>query len=433
MSQENAEWEIEGNYTEEVQEIVGRDPDWLIQWGITVIFGVILIILVCTWFISYPDLIKTRITLTTKHAPVKLVAHSTGKVIYLAVNGAKVKAEETIAYIDNPAKYEDILFVGKEIKNSLGSYTNPDSLLWKFNLSANLQLGDLQDTYLRLTEALAAYQSFLNLGAAAAQVKSLSAKLRQYQQLNTQLKQQCAIQKQALDIIENRFKLNEKLYHQQVMSDAEFETIRINYLSAKRNYDISKNNILNNDINISQTTAEMNSLDVSDRQKQHDLRETIMTAFKSLESNLSSWKQRYLINAVEDGNLSIPKFMESNQNLNSNDDVGTIIPQDNEIYGQILLEASRSGKIDVGQKVTIKFDNYPVEDYGMVKGKIKSISAIPQNDMYAVQVYLPDGLFTSYHKKLKFKPLLGGNAEIVTRSRNVFSRIFNHLNNTLNN
>ena len=55
--------------SEEVQEIISHVPNWIIRWGITMIFIVFLILLSISWFVEYPDIIKAKVVLTTSPAP----------------------------------------------------------------------------------------------------------------------------------------------------------------------------------------------------------------------------------------------------------------------------------------------------------------------------------------------------------------------------
>jgi hypothetical protein len=49
----------------ELQEIMSRPPAWLTRWGIVMILILFLTGLTLCWFINYPDVIKSSITLDT--------------------------------------------------------------------------------------------------------------------------------------------------------------------------------------------------------------------------------------------------------------------------------------------------------------------------------------------------------------------------------
>ena len=83
------------------------------------------------------------------------------------------------------------------------------------------------------------------------------------------------------------------------------------------------------------------------------------------------------------------------------------------------MPTERSGKVKKGQKVNIRFSNYPDKEFGVVRGTVKNISLIPVVDgqnikSYMVDIQLPYGLKTSYDKELPFLPEMEGQADIIT-------------------
>jgi HlyD family secretion protein len=95
--------------------------------------------------------------------------------------------------------------------------------------------------------------------------------------------------------------------------------------------------------------------------------------------------------------------------------------------GKVQLNRIGSGKVKPGQKVNIKFDNYPYMEYGMVEGKVNRISKVPTNDYYALEVDLPNGLTSTYGKTFEFNNEIQGSAEIITDDLRLIQRIFNPI------
>jgi len=86
------------------------------------------------------------------------------------------------------------------------------------------------------------------------------------------------------------------------------------------------------------------------------------------------------------------------------------------------------GKIKTGQKVMIKVESYPHEEYGYVQGVVNYISAMPsRRDSFLVKVDLPKGLQTNYNKELFFRNNLAAGAEIITDDRRLFDRLTGQL------
>ena len=84
--------------SEEVQEILGRIPHWIIRWGITVIFLTMAVILAGSWFFQYPDIIESSLVVTTTHPPASIVARTNGKLDRLFVEDQQqVKQGDVLA------------------------------------------------------------------------------------------------------------------------------------------------------------------------------------------------------------------------------------------------------------------------------------------------------------------------------------------------
>ena len=87
---------------------------------------------------------------------------------------------------------------------------------------------------------------------------------------------------------------------------------------------------------------------------------------------------------------------------NAGDLVFTVIPKNhNGFIVKAKVPSFNSGKMKIGQRVNIKLQNYPETEYGMLVGKLTSISSIPDKDgSYFVDVSLPNKLMTTYNKEV---------------------------------
>jgi HlyD family secretion protein len=112
--------------SEEFQEVLGTVPLWILRWGITVLAVVVVILLIGSAIVKYPDVIPAQVVLTGSTPPATIVAHTSGKLKELyATDNQKVKAGDYLAVIDNPAKTEDVLDLKKYLDDSLRGYRQP--------------------------------------------------------------------------------------------------------------------------------------------------------------------------------------------------------------------------------------------------------------------------------------------------------------------
>ena len=128
--------------SEEFQEVLGAVPSWILRWGITVLAVFLVILLIGSAIIKYPDVISAPIVLTGSTPPAAVVSHASGKLKELYVSdNQNVKTGDYLAVIDNPAKTEDILL----LKNQLDTLSPPfPPLLWR---GAGGEVGSLQQLY----------------------------------------------------------------------------------------------------------------------------------------------------------------------------------------------------------------------------------------------------------------------------------------------
>ena len=101
------------------------------------------------------------------------------------------------------------------------------------------------------------------------------------------------------------------------------------------------------------------------------------------------------------------------------------------MIGKISLPLEGAGKVHVGDQVNIQFDNYPYLEYGMVKGYVSNISDVSDDDFYAVEVELPDGLFSFYDYEIIFSQNMQGDAKILTDKKRLLTRVLEPIRSAI--
>ncbi len=423
--------------SEEVDEIMGRSPAWIIRWGITVIFIVIATLLIGSYFFKYPDVINSSIIVTTENIPVTLIAKTNGKIEKLFVKDKQfVNKYDVLALIENPANYNDIISLKKQL-DSLKQFTNAfkkfDSLQY-FTFNNNLQLGSFQTEYLSFLKNMLDYQLFIKMDYQHKKIKSIKQQIGKYYQLNKKLLQQNKLKAEELDLTSKQYERDSNLLNNNTISQADFEKSKNILLQQKYAFENTRTAIDNSGIQILQ--LEQNVLDLQqqfdEQKKQYEL--LIEQSFNNLTNQIKTWEQTYLIIAPINGTVTFNQYWSENQNVVSGDKVLTVVPNvPTRMLGKILLPIQGSGKVKTGQRVNIKFINYPYMEYGMVRGVIKSISLLAADNNYSVEVELPEGLKTNYGKTLDFNQEMQGSAEIITEDTRLIERFINPIKSLIKN
>ena len=159
---------------------------------------------------------------------------------------------------------------------------------------------------------------------------------------------------------------------------------------------------------------------------------TLEESYNNLKASITSWEQTYLLVAPVDGSVTFTTYWSENQNVQIGEKVLTIIPAESgSMIGKISLPLAGAGEVQAGDQVFIQFDNFPHLEFGMVKGFVKNISEVSDDDFYTVEVELPDGLLSFYDFEIPFSQNMQGNAEILTDKKRLLTRVLNPIRSAI--
>ena len=164
-----------------------------------------------------------------------------------------------------------------------------------------------------------------------------------------------------------------------------------------------------------------------------------MQSFNQLKNAIKDWELQYTFVSNLEGKVSFINLWNENQIINAGDLIFTVNPKQNTHFiARLKTPMQNSGKIKEGQKVNIRLENYPDEEFGILIGTVKNISLLPDNNgFYSVEVELKTKnsgtLITSYNKEIEFTQEMQGIAEIVTEDLRLIERLFYKLRGVFNN
>jgi multidrug resistance efflux pump len=412
--------------TEDVNEILTAPPKWLYRWGITIIFLTIVLGIVLSYFISYPDTLTAKATITTLNPPINLVAKTTGKLSHLLVkNNEVVKKNDVIGVVENTANYKEVIKTGDDIDTLLKNIKINDSLPY-FQFSDTIKLGDLTTGYLTFLKSYKDYKLFTEINPQQQQIILLNNELANYNILLSKYEKQAKIYGEEFVLIEQDYKRDFNLFKDGTISAREFENKKKEYLRAQSGSETQKITFTNTKITINNIEKSKLQLRIQYLEQLNKYKLDLEQSAKNLQTSITTWKQNYLLIAPIDGKVSFFNYWHTNQNIKAGDDIFSIVPSEKQtLIARLILPSQNSGKVKAGQTVNIKLDNYPYTEYGIVKGIIKGISLVPNNNAYSIDVQLPNSLTTSYNKTLTYKEEMTGTGEIITENMTLLNRLFN--------
>jgi len=398
----------------EVQEIIGQIPNSIIRWGISIIFLVIVSLLFISWFIKYPDLLTAKVVITTTPPPTTLMSRASGSLQLLKKENDAVQQGEVLAYLQSNASVEAIFFAEKMLKNGgdLLATTMPGSL------------GDLQPHYAGLTSALTSLNALNENKIYNKQIEQLQRQVITYQKLGRTLSRQQKLILQELNLAQEKFATDSVLFVQNATAVLGFNQSKANWLQQMRNAYNAETSLLNNETQINHLSKQITDLEIQRIERQQKLELAVEQAKEQLLTQVSKWKDDYVFIANSSGTLAYIGFLENQQFIEANKHIFSIIPEQEKLIARAELPIRGSGKVKVGQLANIRLENYPFEQFGLLHGKITSISLIPGEGKYWVTIELPDQLLTNQKKSLSFKHQLTGSTEIITEDLRLLDRFF---------
>ena len=407
--------------SEEVQEILTRVPHWMIRWGSIVVLLILLSLFFVSWLVKYPDIITTKIIITTNIPPEKLVAKVSGKIEAILVNDQILVSKNTpLAVIENSANYNDA-FLLKSIVDTI----NIDKNKFPFDKLKSAQLGEIESFYAVFQKESIADELNTNLKpyqvegiAQSYEAIQLKERLSLLESQKSNNQSELVLQKSDLDRYDGLFKKG-------IVAAQEIEKHKLTYLQVERNYKGLLSSISQLKSSLNELNKNSKTTQINENKENVTVERNVIQAFYQLKKAIKDWELNYVLRSSINGKVSFLQLWSANQTVNSGDNVFAIIPTNESGYiGKVKAPAQNSGKIKVGQNVNIRLANYPDREFGIIKGAIKAISLTPDKEgNLLINVSLQNGLETSYKKHIVFQQEMSGSADIVTEDLRLIERL----------
>jgi multidrug resistance efflux pump len=396
--------------SEEIQELIAKVPNWLLRWGIFVIFLVLVMIGIGSYYLHYPDIVAAPFKLTTTDAPKALVAKTDGKLIKLFVNDkTKVKKGDILAFVEATANHDEVLKLEGNLENGKTQFRN---------------LGEIQNAYQTFNQAQIQYFSFKNDGYLSKRKALLIKDLEDLKRLSTNIAEQKEIQQEDFQLAENEYNTQKKLFNQKVIAALELKREESKFINKKLPLKNLESSLISNS-----TAQTAKQKEIMDLEKTIGEQENVYQQAKNtMKAAIEAWKLRYLVIANTAGQISFSGIIEEKMQLTNNQPLFFISNPNQNYFGSVLLPQDNFGKVKAGQRVIIKFNSYPFQEFGMVEGTIESIAEQPttinNTEIYMARVKFTNGLTTNFNKKINYREGMIASAEIITEDLRLIERLF---------
>ncbi|MFN0212728.1 MAG: HlyD family secretion protein [Saprospiraceae bacterium] len=420
--------------SEEVQEILGTPPSWLVRWGTFFVLLGFSFLLGVAWFVRYPDVVASdKLRITTAEPPVEVVARTDGRVALILVKDAALVLEkQPLAILQNTATFTDVQKLDSLV-TVWQSFTTDDEFR-QIEYPENPNLGELQSEYALFVRDLEDFQFGRENRKSSVQsnIGSIQLQIRQ-------LDQSIAFEQKALKrciedlkIAEGFYERQKELFKQGLISELKLEEERQKVSSFANQRDRHETNLLEKNREVIVLRNSINSANFGQEETNTIASTRLLASLNGLRSSIDKWKQTYVLSAPLEGRVAF-NGLSQQQFVRLGESVLTVVPQNQDVIeGQVLLPVEKSGKVTKGLPVVMKLDNYPYQEFGTIAGRVASKSAVPKNREYTIKVdsiqLSPNGkLITSFQKEIPFEQQLMGTAEIITDDKGFLERVLEQV------
>ena len=412
---------------DDIQQILGHPPGWILRWGVTILIVIVGLLLTLSWLIKYPDVITANVELTSEYPVIPLVAKKSGQLSILEVsNQEKVDSGDVLAILENAANYADIKRLEKLLDQTIDM---GEAEILGLSWPSKLILGDLQPTYASFTQRINDYIFFGGQQAVFNKIKSLRAQIEYIDSLNASLDRQLNTLKEEKTLAQKKLARDSTLVPDGV-SPEELEATRATVLSFDRRLEIINTQIIDNDVRKEVLQVQIIDLNQNWKEDKNFKELSIQEFVDRLKGQLDIWKQQNALIAPIDGEVVFTTIWSPNQFVETGQVVISIIPEGGlgNKYGRAEMPIAGSGKVKFDLDVNISLFAYPTQEFGLLRGKVRRIAPIPSNySNYLVEIELPDTLITTYKDTIPFQQQLLGSAEIITEDRRLIERFFDKI------
>lgn len=421
--------------SEEVHEVMNKIPPWILRRGITTLFVIVLFLLIGSWFFKYPEVISANITVTSLEPPASIIARSTGKIDKIYVqNKQHVLSGTQLAVIQNPANTENMLTLIQTLRE-WETLSSLEEIPRKLFESKPLALGAIQSVYASYLNSLSDYHNYKRLNYYPQKIASQKQQLiTQKEYYNRIIKQEPVISEQFITS-SNIFKRDSILLAKDVISDNDYDISKSNFLLNKQSHLSFNASLKQSELQLMQSEESLLDLQQQATELERKYELSLQNALEVLNAQIKAWERDYLLASPIEGIVNQMGVWSNNQNVNTGEVIFTITPIHQDMpKGKAMLPIQGAGKVKPGQRMNVRINNYPDQEFGYVIGKVESVSNIPTAEgFYIVEIDFPNGMKTNYGKILPITQQMQGNADIITDDLRLIERFFMPVKKLLKN
>ncbi len=413
--------------SEEVQELLGTPPPWLIRWGLLFVLVLLIVVVWLLYWLPYPETVDTTIRIKREIPAEEVIAPEGGTISNVLVTSEDtVEAGQTLVVFESLAEFSDVHYLDDLLSQVP---ITQDSALLGFNIPSDLILGALKTEVYRFNERQQEARNRREGRISQMSIDEIRQEIRQEERAIRQENRTKDVTLEALKLREDELRRLRNLDQQGLLGDySRVRSAERLKLEAERSLQDINTSIKARESNIRLLRKQAERTETISQASASTATEAVRDAFDQLKTAVNQWRRNNLLVASIDGVVILDDVQER-QYVRAGERVAVIVPSSaSSLIGKTELNLDESGQVEVGQKVVIDFYSFPAQQFGAVEGIVTFKSKIPtQEDKLPIEVRFPDGLVTSSGRSLEVGQDMAGDMSIIIQEKRLISWLLDRL------
>ena len=343
-------------------------------------------------------------------------------------DGDNVKEGDLLVEMQSAANFEDVEEL-EEFTNDLNNADQSELLEFISSDFKQLEIGTLQPLHAEVQMNFENFQFYEQNKAAAKEII-------QYKNQMTGINSGIKIQNRKLTDAKKSEKLERNKYNRiktlvasNDKSPQELENQEKIWISSQTRVKEIEDEINQRMLRISGLQKNITDIQSSSSETNNQNYINLRSSINNLVGAIDRWNEENLLIAAMPGKISMVQNWSEKQYIEQGKEIMVILPENKKdnYFTQLFIPVQGSGRIQKGQRVLLKLDNFPYREFGQLEGEVIDLPGLSREEGLPVKIKLINGLITQSEKELKLEQELLGNGEIITENRSVFVRIFENV------
>ena len=416
--------------SEQMNEMLSNPPSWIVRSGNMVFLIVLLVIILLSWLIRYPDEITGDVIVTSSKPPIELSNQS-----YIQLKSLNVKENQQVNGGDLIAQF-DIQAESGDIEKAKDYLNQLEVFRGQFQgeipaLNLQLQLGTFQEQWTILFSKIEEWNSEYSENITLQELASIQREISFREQLQNISNKKIKLSENESELIQEQLKSSERLAEQNAISKQSLSQDKRTQTQVLQSVQSQKEQHVQNLITLNTLRKEKLKLEHDAKLKRLQMASEIQKSISALLSGFQTWEKNSVWIAPCTGKIMMNKLLQVNRFYKANEASIVIVPKGSGYIAFATINSLGSGKVKLGQKAFVELVDFPKAEFGKLEGKVIAITQIDKEGKYEVKIQLPNRLKTTYNKVIPLKAQLKGNVKIITKDKRLLERFFEQLTNLI--